>query len=99
MSDLSRSLGRDRPGDGKPLACRFEQGILTEASTGRRAIPARQSRAASRYTTASSAAALDHLGAMHKAGSGAKTARQHEDGGRFSARLRRLEHFVNGLNR
>jgi hypothetical protein len=41
-------------------------------SKGRRAIPARQSRAASCYTTASSAAALGHLGAVHKRGSGSK---------------------------
>jgi hypothetical protein len=44
---------------------------------GRRAIPARQSQAASCYTTASSAAALGHLGAEHKRGSDAKTARRH----------------------
>jgi hypothetical protein len=47
-----------------PLAYRFEAGILTEASKGRRAIPARPSRAASCYTTASSAAALGHLGVV-----------------------------------
>jgi len=46
-----------------------------QPSKGRRATPARQSRAASCYTTASSAAALGHLGAVHKRGSGAKTAR------------------------
>ena len=46
-----------------------------QPSKGRRTIPARQSRPASCYTTASSAAALGHLGAVHKRGSGAKTAR------------------------
>ena len=46
-----------------------------QPSKGRRATPARQSRAASCYTTASSAAALGHLGAVHKRVSGAKTAR------------------------
>src|SRR5271165_4627853 len=46
-----------------------------QPSKGRRATPARQSRAASCYTTASSAAALGHLGAADKRGSGAKTAR------------------------
>jgi hypothetical protein len=53
-------------------------------SKGRRAIPARQSRAASCYTTASAAAALGHLGAVHKRGSGAKMARPRE-GWRLSA--------------
>jgi hypothetical protein len=33
------------------------------------------------YTTVSSAAALGHLGAVHKRGSGAKTARSREGGG------------------
>jgi hypothetical protein len=46
-----------------------------QPSKGRRATPAWQSRAASCYTTASSAAALGHLGAVHKRVSGAKTAR------------------------
>jgi hypothetical protein len=45
---------------------------------GRRAMAARQSRAASCYTTASSVAAPGHLGATHKRGSGAKTARARE---------------------
>src|SRR5271166_5208265 len=48
---------------------------------GRRAIPARQSRAAPCYTTASSAAAPGHLGAAHKRGAGAKTARSREGWG------------------
>jgi len=40
-----------------------------------------QSRTASCYTTASPAAALGHLGAVHKRGLGAKTARSREGGG------------------
>ena len=54
-------------------------------SKGRRASPARQSRAASCYTTASPAAPLGHLGAVHMRGSGAKTAR--------SRRSQRIGHF------
>ena len=46
-----------------------------QPSKDRRATPARQSRAASCYKTASSAAALGHLGAVHTRVSGAKTAR------------------------
>jgi hypothetical protein len=55
-----------------------------ETSKGRRAIPAPQSRAAPCYTTASSAAALGYLGATHKRGSGAKTARSSEGVGRVT---------------
>jgi hypothetical protein len=58
-----------------PLAYRNVASIICrQPSKGLRAIPAWQSRAASCYTTTSSASALGHRGAVHKRVSGAKTA-------------------------
>jgi hypothetical protein len=63
ISRGSRRLCCIRAGEREPHAASI---ICRQPSKARRAIPARQSRAASCYTTASSAAALGHLGAVQQ---------------------------------